>query len=246
MAERTAYILVVDDEEEIRKILTHILEKEGFRVVTAPDGQQTMQQILLEAPDFILLDVCMPGPSGMEILKKIKEIDDVLPVVLITAHADIHQAVEAVREGAYDYLAKPFDNNEVVWIARRALADALAGTGEILRRAAREVLDRSERAQGGNRELDFKYRLTLENFKDAPVTVRVMDRLPVAENETDIRVTLGEMKDKLSEDVLYQGSEEGTHDENIHMIKKKQPSKQPPKPEKPETPDEEIIGTSKE
>lgn len=123
MVEQTANVLVVDDEEEIRKILTQILEKEGFRVVTAPDGQQAMRQLCLEAPDLILLDVRMPGLSGMEVLKKIREIDDDPPVVLITAYADIHQAVEAMKEGAYDYLAKPFDNNEVVWIARRALAE---------------------------------------------------------------------------------------------------------------------------
>jgi hypothetical protein len=71
-------------------------------------------------------------------------------------------------------------------------------------RARRELADKKDGFQGGNRELAFQYRLVLENFKEAPVTVRVMDRLPVAENETDIRVTLGEMKDKLSEDVLYQ------------------------------------------
>jgi uncharacterized protein (TIGR02231 family) len=70
-------------------------------------------------------------------------------------------------------------------------------------RARRDLADKKESVQGGNRELDFKYRLTLENFKDAPITVRVLDRLPVSENETDIRVTLGEMKDKLSEDPLY-------------------------------------------
>ena len=117
------HILVVDDEEEIRKILTQILEKEGFKVITAPDGQQAMQKICFEAPDAVLLDVRMPGLNGMEVLKKIKEIDDDLPVVLITAYADIHQAVEAMKKGAYDYLSKPFDNNEVVWIARRALAE---------------------------------------------------------------------------------------------------------------------------
>lgn len=124
MVEQTAHVLVVDDEEEIRKILTQILEKEGFRVVAVADGQQAMRQICREVPAFILLDVCMPGLSGMEVLKKIKELNNDLPVVLITAYANIHQAVEAMKEGAYDYLAKPFDNNEVVWIARRALAES--------------------------------------------------------------------------------------------------------------------------
>jgi len=123
MTEHISSILVVDDEEEIRKILSRILEEEGFKVVTAPGGQQAMQKICLDAPDAVLLDVRMPGLNGMEVLKKIKEIDDDLPVVLVTAYADIHQSVEAMKEGAYDYLAKPFDNDEVIWIVRRALAE---------------------------------------------------------------------------------------------------------------------------
>src|SRR3989339_226040 len=123
MVERKSRVLVVDDEEEIRKILSRILEQEGFKVVTAPNGQQAMQKICFDAPDAVLLDVRMPGLNGMEVLKKIKEIDDGLPVVLVTAYADIHQAVEAMKEGAYDYLGKPFDNEEVVWVARRALAE---------------------------------------------------------------------------------------------------------------------------
>ena len=123
MTEHIPFILVVDDEEEIRKILKHILEKEKFRVVTASDGQQAMKQIFAERPDAVLLDVRMPGLNGMDVLKKIKEIDENLPVILITAYADIHQSVTAMKTGAYDYIAKPFDNNEVVWIVQRALAE---------------------------------------------------------------------------------------------------------------------------
>lgn len=136
MAEHIPRVLVVDDEEEIRKILSHILEKEGFKVITAPDGQQAMERICFDTPDAVLLDVRMPGLSGMDVLKKIKEIDDDMPVVLITAYANIHQAVGAMKEGAYDYLAKPFDNNEVVWITSRALAEGK------LRRNLKSINDR--------------------------------------------------------------------------------------------------------
>ena len=123
MSEHSSLILVVDDEEEMRKILSRILEKEGFKVITAPDGQQALQRICIDTPDIVLLDVHLPGLNGMEVLRKIKEIGDDLPVVLVTAFADIHQAVEAMKDGAYDYLAKPFDNEDVVWVARRALAE---------------------------------------------------------------------------------------------------------------------------
>ena len=136
MAERKSRVLVADDEEEIRKILSNILEKEGFEVITASDGEQAMQKICSDIPDAVLLDVRMPGLNGMEVLKKIKAIEENLPVVLVTAYADTHQAVEAMKEGAYDYLAKPFDNNEVVWITSRALAEGK------LRRNLKSINDR--------------------------------------------------------------------------------------------------------
>ena len=117
--------LVVDDEEDVRSNLTHILEKEGVKVITAADGDQAMQKIQSPAtlPDVVLLDVKMPGLDGMGVLKKIKEMGDELPVVLITGYADIHQSVNAIKNGAYDYLAKPFDNNELVRITFRALSE---------------------------------------------------------------------------------------------------------------------------
>lgn len=136
MDERIPRVLVVDDEEEIRKILSNILEKEGFEVITATDGEQAMQKICSDIPDAVLLDVRMPGLNGMEVLKKIKSIEENLPVVLVTAYTDIHQAVEAMKEGAFNYLAKPFDNNEVVWITSRALAEGK------LRRNLKSINDR--------------------------------------------------------------------------------------------------------
>ncbi|MCX5820128.1 MAG: response regulator, partial [Deltaproteobacteria bacterium] len=90
MAERKSRVLVADDEEEIRKILSNILEKEGFEVITASDGEQAMQKICSDIPDAVLLDVRMPGLNGMEVLKKIKAIEENLPVVLVTAYADTH------------------------------------------------------------------------------------------------------------------------------------------------------------
>ncbi|HEY5529476.1 MAG TPA: sigma-54 dependent transcriptional regulator [Thermoleophilia bacterium] len=123
MVDGVCCALVVDDEPEIRDILTHILERDGVKVVTAQDGHQAMQRISFASPDAVLLDVRLPGLSGMEVLKKIREIDDDLPVVFITAYADIRQAVEAMKDGAYDYLSKPFDNNEVLRVVRRALSE---------------------------------------------------------------------------------------------------------------------------
>lgn len=138
MTEQPEHVLIVDDEEEIRRILARILEKEGFRVVAVADGLQAIRRICLEAPAVILMDMCMPGLNGMEVLKRIKKLDGDLPVVLITAFANIHQAVEAMKEGANNYLAKPFDNNEVVGIVRKALAESQ------LRKNLKKVTDQYE------------------------------------------------------------------------------------------------------
>jgi two-component system nitrogen regulation response regulator GlnG len=123
MADGSSRMLVVDDEPEIRNILAQILQMEGVEVITAPDGYQAMQKINFASPDAVLLDVRMPGLSGMDVLRKVRETNGDLPIVLITAYSDVHQAVEAMREGAYDYLTKPFDNQEVVRVARRALSE---------------------------------------------------------------------------------------------------------------------------
>ncbi|MDP2957870.1 MAG: sigma-54 dependent transcriptional regulator [Longimicrobiales bacterium] len=123
MADRVPCALVVDDEPEIREILTQILEREGIRVISAPDGHLALRQVHFASPDAVLLDVRMPGLSGMDVLKKIREADDDLPVVLVTAFANLQQAVEAMKQGAYGYLAKPFDNTEVIRVTRQALSE---------------------------------------------------------------------------------------------------------------------------
>ncbi len=117
--------LIVDDEEDSRDNLRHILEKVGIKVTTAADGCQALEKLRspAAAPSVVLLDVRMPGMNGVEVLKKIRETDASLPVILITAYADIRQAVETMRDGAYDYIAKPFDNQEVAKITLRALSE---------------------------------------------------------------------------------------------------------------------------
>jgi two-component system nitrogen regulation response regulator GlnG len=123
--------LVVDDEEDARSNLSHILVKAGLNVLTASDGFEALR--LLESPTArpkaVLLDVSMPGMDGMEVLKRIKEIDDSIPIILITGHANVRQSVEAMRDGAYDYLVKPFDNNEVARITLRALSEGQVKKG---------------------------------------------------------------------------------------------------------------------
>ncbi len=117
--------LVVDDDQIVLSILTHILEKAGVKVFTATDGLQALQ--LLQSPDnipdVVILDVRLPGVSGIDVLGKIRGMGNNIPAVFISGYADVRQSVGAMKDGAYDYLAKPFDNDEVVRVVFRAVSE---------------------------------------------------------------------------------------------------------------------------
>ena len=123
MIKNRARILIVDDEQHICKILSRLMEKQGFDALTAYEGETALKMIRSEIPDVLLLDLMMPGIDGMEVMKYAKELDPDLPVVMITGHAHIQGAVEAIRAGADNYLAKPFQHLEVIEIVNRALTE---------------------------------------------------------------------------------------------------------------------------
>ncbi len=116
-------VLIVDDEEDICVILSQLMKGEGLEPIVAHDGPTALKLISSQSPDVMLVDVKMEGMDGMEAMTRAKEIDEDLPVVMITAYAAVHGAVEAMRAGAHDYLAKPFNHNEVVRVVHRALAE---------------------------------------------------------------------------------------------------------------------------
>jgi two-component system nitrogen regulation response regulator GlnG len=99
------------------------MEREGLRTVLADNGDDALAIIRRDTPDVLLVDVKMSSMDGMEVMRRAKELDRDLPVIMITAYAAVHGAVEAMRAGAHDYLAKPFDHNEVIRVVRRALAE---------------------------------------------------------------------------------------------------------------------------
>jgi len=114
-------ILVVDDDENLRWVTQTQLEDAGYEVVASPDGEAALRSLNGRRPDLVLTDLKMPGMSGMDLLKRIRAIDSEIPVLMITAFGTIQSAVEAVRNGAYDYLTKPFDYEELVLSVKRAL-----------------------------------------------------------------------------------------------------------------------------
>jgi len=119
-----AHVMVVDDEPALRRSLARVLLAEGFDVMTAEDGAAALTLLsTARAVDVVLLDVMMPGVSGMEVLARIKEQHPEVEVVMMTAFGDIDTAVAAVRQGAYNFLTKPFGPTETVALALMQAAE---------------------------------------------------------------------------------------------------------------------------
>jgi DNA-binding NtrC family response regulator len=123
MAEDGKQILIVDDDKDICGMLSHLFKSEGFKPLVAHNGHAALQTVCSRNLDVLLVDMIMPGMDGMEVMRRAKEIDKTLPVILITGHAAIRGAVESIKKGAYDYLVKPFNHDEVVGVVQRALAE---------------------------------------------------------------------------------------------------------------------------
>jgi PAS domain S-box-containing protein len=130
-------ILVIDDEQIMRDGCSRILSKDGWAVITAENGKQGLEAIRAdpEKIDLILLDLMMPGMSGMEVLDQVRNIDPSLLVIVITGYATVESAVEAMKKGAYDFIPKPFTPDQLRIVVRRALErKSLQKEAEFLRR----------------------------------------------------------------------------------------------------------------
>jgi len=114
-------ILVVDDEEILRDVLGLLLRKEGFRPIFARSGEEALLLYDKEPIDLVLLDVMLPGMSGMDVLRQIRLRDPDQVVIVITAYSSIEGAIEAMRQGAFHYIPKPFKNEEVLLTVRKGL-----------------------------------------------------------------------------------------------------------------------------
>lgn len=114
-------ILVVDDEANIRKFLKKSLEREGYETRLAGTAEEALESLEKDRPDLLVLDVWLPDANGMDLLSDIRRKDPDLPIIIITAFGEIKMAVEAMRAGAYDFVAKPFDFNTL----NRSIENAL-------------------------------------------------------------------------------------------------------------------------
>jgi two-component system, response regulator, stage 0 sporulation protein F len=118
-------ILVVDDEAPIREVLTEYFATEGYAVEAATGGVEALTAIRGRRADLVLLDIRMPGLDGVQVLRRIRELDDSVPVIMVTANEDVGLAKETLKLGAFDYIAKPFDFEYL----DRAVAAGLARAG---------------------------------------------------------------------------------------------------------------------
>ncbi|HXX64552.1 MAG TPA: response regulator, partial [Bacteroidota bacterium] len=107
-------VLIADDEERIRSILAAVLGGEGYQVETACDGIEALERAMTFRPGILIVDLQMPRMDGIETIRHFKERFPQTVAIILTAHGSIQSAVQAIKEGAYDYLTKPFDNDQLL------------------------------------------------------------------------------------------------------------------------------------
>jgi two-component system response regulator AtoC len=117
----TYSILVVDDERSLLSFMQNLLEKDGYEVITAGTGTEALQKTVGEDPDLVILDLLLPDMDGIAVLEKIRQHDRNIPVIILTAYGTVDSAVQAMKLGAFDYIAKPFEPMELRLVLERAL-----------------------------------------------------------------------------------------------------------------------------
>ncbi|MBI4964909.1 MAG: sigma-54-dependent Fis family transcriptional regulator [Desulfomonile tiedjei] len=163
-------VLVVDDEKNYLVVLEDLLQDAGYEVATASSGAQAIEIIQNTPVDTVLSDIKMPGLSGIELLEAVKAVDSDLPVILMTAYAEVDQAVNAMKNGALDHIQKPFDNHDI----RRAVARGVERRSLIknIRRLEAELGTIWGNIVGKSRAMETVFSL-MKRVADTPTTVLI-------------------------------------------------------------------------
>ena len=162
-------ILVVDDEEAIREVVSTMLESKGYHCSVAHNGRAAQEQIKRDTPDLVLSDMIMPEMDGIKLLEWMRQHDPDVPVIMVTAIHDISTALEAIRRGAYDYILKPFEKDQLFLGVGRALQHRrlINENRRYQRDLERQVEDRTARLTDALEQLEQSYDATLEALGSA-------------------------------------------------------------------------------
>lgn len=148
-------VLVVDDKEMLRDSVGATLQRAGYEVLSAPDGPGALETIARRRPDAVVTDLRMPGMTGIELVQRARDIDDTLPIVVMTAYGAVDTAVDAIKAGAFDYITKPFEGDELIVAVKRAIDHArLARENAVLRTTAEGTRPAAPGHAPGPRGLD--------------------------------------------------------------------------------------------
>ncbi|MEM6731832.1 MAG: response regulator, partial [Myxococcota bacterium] len=164
-----ATILIADDETNLRKVLSAMLRKEGHIPVAVANGEDALRTMAETSVDVVISDLKMPGMTGLELLHEVRATSPGLPFILITAHGTVDTAVTALKSGAFDYVTKPFDRDELRTAVRKAVAT---------REATRERFGDTGDAQGRFRIIGESPSMRaifniIEKVADTPSTVLI-------------------------------------------------------------------------
>ena len=126
MEKEKVNILVAEDEADLREILKVTLEQQGYRAILASDGDEAIKKIEKKSFQMALVDIKMPGMNGKELVSKIKQINPLMPIVIITGSPDFEEEM-SLKKQAYEYIYKPFRLDELVGVVKRALRETQTG-----------------------------------------------------------------------------------------------------------------------
>ena len=168
-APKVARILVVDDEKPVRTMLATALERQGYTVEQASGGREALEALELNNFNLVLTDIVMNDVNGIALLERIHALQPNLPVVMVTAVHDISIAIDSMRRGAYDYLLKPFERDQLLSTVERALShrQALEETQNYHQSLEQMVRARTEMLRHAMEDLEHSYDVTLEALGDA-------------------------------------------------------------------------------
>ena len=162
-------ILVVDDEEAIREVVSTMLESKGYHCTAVSNGRAAQDFVKRATPDLVLSDMIMPEMDGIKLLEWLRQYDPEIPVIMVTAIHDISTALEAIRRGAYDYILKPFEKDQLYLGVNRALQHRrlVAENRNYQRDLERQVEERTARLTIALAQLEQSYDDTLEALGSA-------------------------------------------------------------------------------